>query len=167
MNKLELNQLIESKRKLDEEKSALNFEERLKLWNEIITTERMICKEKEYEYAEPYDFGIKFFTEIKLKTDFNYTFVEIDNLKIKFSGTEELKFGGINDEVFESHEFIGKGIDLCGSFIINNSSWKNRLQKQNSIHDCYDEGYWKKVNHFIIRSKDGEFSCLARDWEIA
>lgn len=163
---VKLNQLIKSKKRLDDERSVLNFEKSLKLWNEIIETERLICKKNGVEYAELYDFGIKVFTEIKLIANFNYAFVEIGELKIKFVGVEELKLGGINDEVFESHAFKGKGMDLCGGFIINNSSWKKKLQKQNSIHNCYDEGYWKKLNHFVIRVKDGEFSCIAKDWRV-
>lgn len=163
---IKLSQLTSSKKSLDEERSTLNFEKWQKLRNEIIEVERTIHKIKGFEFAEPCDFGINSYYKINLIADLNFSIVEIDDIKIKFHGVEELKFGGINDEVFETHEFNGKGIDIFGGFVIKNSSWKSKLQKQNSIHDCYDENYWKKLNHYIIRAKDGEFSCIAIKWEL-
>lgn len=163
---IELNQLIKEKKRIDSERLAENFEKSMLLWNRILGVERLICRNKGVEYAEPYDFGIESFFDMSLDANLNSATIKVNDMAIKFSEVIELCFGGINDELFDSHVYKGMGMDICGSFIIKNSSWVKRLQNQNSIHNCYDENYWIDFNHYIIRVKDGEFSCVAKGWKL-
>ncbi len=165
--KKKLIKLQRQREMLLEQRDASNFDEWLKNHNDMLETERMLCKKEGVMYADIYDFGIKHFLNISVVADFYHTIVKIeDDVVIQFNRVEEFKFGGINDEVIESHELDGSGMDICGSFIVENSIWIDILKKQNSIHNCFDENYWNQLSHYIIRVKDGEFSCVANNWEI-
>ena len=105
-----------------EQRNSSSFDKWVKNHNEILETERLLCKKKGIMYADIYDFGIKYFSNISIVADFNRTLVKIeDDVLIQFNRVVEFKFGGINDEVIESHELGGKGMDICGSFIVQNS----------------------------------------------
>ena len=163
----ELKMLTQEKNKLDAERLSTNFEKSMLLTSKILEVERRISDKKNDEFAQVFDFGIKYFNNIEVTSDFFNTVVKLENdISIKFIGTVELYFGGINDEVFESHQLFGKGMDICGSFKVINSNWIKKLQFQNSIHEGYKSENWKNINHYIIRSKEGEFSCIASSWEI-
>ena len=165
--KKKLMKLQSQREMLIEQRDSSNIDEWVKNHNEILETERLICKNEGVMYADIYEFGIKCYLNISVNADFNRALVMIEgDVVIQFNQVEEFKFGGINDEVIESHELHSKGMDICGSFIVENSNWIDALKTQNSIHNCFNESYWNKLSHYIIRVKDGEFSCIAKGWKI-
>ena len=167
LNKI-LNDLNERMSLLVKQRKGENFEEYLNLSDQVLHAERELCAFKKIEYAIPYDFGISnFFNIYNINGNYNSIIVSIENdIKVNFLAVEESKFGGINDEVIDSHELSKKGMGICGSYIVCNSNWIEKLREQNRIHNNFDEESWKKLKHYIIRTKDGEFSCIASDWKI-
>jgi hypothetical protein len=89
-------------------------------------------------------------------------------LLLEFKHVVELRFGGLNDEVFDAHPLNGKGLGVYGIFVIRNSSWRRCLKDSMSVHPSFSEMWWLGFEHYIIRGKGGEMACLARgcEWRV-
>lgn len=81
----------------------------------------------------------------------------------RFTHSMETRFGGLNDEVLDQHPLYGRGLDICGFFVVKNSEWKSSLQNKMKTHECYNEKFWSEVEHYLFRDKGGEIACLATD----
>lgn len=138
----------------------------LELGRRIEALERELCKVKNLEYVEPVALGIEMGERPVLLSRYGRSFLlngksEAKTEVLVFDHVSEIKFGGINDEVLESHEFFGRGLAVVGEYIVKNSSWKNDLVRKNQVHDNFNPDFWSELNHYLIRTKEGEFSCLA------
>lgn len=163
-NKLKIKYQLQNK--LYAEMKYDNLDNILILENEIFDLERKLRAANGEPYAVPLTFNIDLSGEPKLISDFNNS-VLIFKLKndsfslLEFNTVEELRFGGLNDELFESHELKGSGLDVFGEYEIINSKWIADLKSKNMIHVSFNEKYWQSIRHFLIRTKAGEFSCIA------
>jgi hypothetical protein len=149
---------------LDPLKRQLRTERRL-------TLERELAAAAGDEYAEELAIDVIIGDECYLITGFGEDVALLcgdvgreGSVLFEFKHNEELRFGGLNDEVFESHPLYGKGMDIYGLFIVRNSRWKRELQAGNAVHTCYSEEWWSGFEHYILRGKEGELSCLARSY---
>jgi hypothetical protein len=88
------------------------------------------------------------------------------SIVITFPQTMAMKFGGLNDEVFEGHPLYGNGLAINGCFIVNNSKWLNQLCSGMKLHRAFNHSLWEKMKHFLFRDKDGEFECLATGYSV-
>lgn len=163
--------LREKSDQLRKKRLAGSFEELNLCDIEILNVERSICDLKNEEYAVPIDLGVNVCEPPILVSSYGVAllFIIVDDARtvvLTFDSVEEVFFGGLNDEVFESHELIGRGLDVYGEYLIKNSSLKDNLKEKNKVHDCYDESYWSSLEHYLIRTKDGEFSCLAKSFSL-
>lgn len=78
-----------------------------------------------------------------------------------FTQTRAMKFGGLNDEVFEGHPLYGKGLGIGGYFIVNNSRWLEQIRSGMKLHSGFNHELWDRMKHFLFRGKGGDFECLA------
>ncbi|MEP7123734.1 MAG: hypothetical protein ABJE95_22590 [Byssovorax sp.] len=60
----------------------------------------------------------------------------------------------------------GNGLGVYGLYVVQNSTWRREMLAARS-QDLfnYDESWWSTFQHFILRGKDCELSCLARGYE--
>jgi hypothetical protein len=85
---------------------------------------------------------------------------------ITFNECSSAKYGGPNDEVIEAHPLSRFGLD-CGNFyMLQNSEWKEELQKINSVHDQYDPRNWIGLNHYILVFRESILECLASGYSV-
>jgi len=86
-------------------------------------------------------------------------------LLLCFENTEEIRVSGLHDYT-DTHLLLGKGLGNTGLFVVRNSSWKRSvlaLVAKDALY--FDEGWWAGFEHFILRGKGGELTCLARGVE--
>lgn len=138
--------------------------------------ERKLSKLKGIEYAEPLEIdlpvGFDWHAAFSFRGD-SYLLCDLSgeannlykSVVIRFINAMEARFGGLNDEVFDQHPLYGKGLDICGFFLIQNSSWKLSLQEKMQTHSCYDADLWSSIKHYLFRDKGGEIACLATNLE--
>jgi hypothetical protein len=147
----------------------------LRRWRRILELQRKICEARKEEFAEPIEVDLPVGMEwhAVLGWSFATLLVDLDHpvaghpcAAITFEHVFGSRMESLNDEVFETHPFYGKGLDLAGVFVINNSTWKSAVQKCMSDHPCYDEGVWRGVKHFLFRDKEGDFHCLATGFSV-
>jgi hypothetical protein len=142
--------------------------------------ERRLASIQGEEYAEPldriqvvvgFDWWVHagFGSETLLACGLQRPQGEENSVLFRFGGVVETHFGGINDEVLDAHPLYGKGMDVCGFFIVRNSSWKATVRDAMSRHDAYDARSWDDVTHYLFRDKPGELSCLAKtlEWQVS
>ena len=82
-----------------------------------------------------------------------------------FEHAEEVVFQASNDEL-ENGPFVGRGLDVYGLFHIRNSEWKMGVlatMSERLLH--FDKSWWDGFEHFVVRGKGGELSCLARSYK--
>lgn len=80
-----------------------------------------------------------------------------------FHHAEEVVWRADNDDLDGSAPH--RGLDVYGLFRIHNSEWKRDLSAamlERSLH--FDEAWWDGFEHFVVRGKGGELSCLARNY---
>jgi hypothetical protein len=73
------------------------------------------------------------------------------------------QLGTPNDEVFEGHRLFGKGIDIGGAYLVQNSRWIAELERINSIHSCYNPAFWRRLKHYLFFAKEQTFEFAATD----
>lgn len=81
-----------------------------------------------------------------------------------FENTEEFRVSGLNDDIDE-HPLLGKGLGPYGLYMVMNSRWKSELLVRSSSISPSREAWSSGFEHFILRGKGGELSCLARGYE--
>lgn len=82
----------------------------------------------------------------------------------RFDNTEEFRVSGLNDDV-DRHPLVGKGLGPYGLYMVRNSRWKSELLDAASSESPYRIEWASGFEHFILRGKGGELSCLARGYE--
>jgi hypothetical protein len=81
-----------------------------------------------------------------------------------FKNTEEFRVSGLNDDV-DRHALVGKGLGPYGLYMVKNSRWKRELLDAASSEGPQRVEWASGFEHFILRGKGGELSCLARGYE--
>lgn len=81
---------------------------------------------------------------------------------LTFDSCASTKLGDPNDEVIEGHPLFGKGIDVGGAYIVQNSPWHQELESTNKVHSQYDPALWRSLKHYLLFFKDHTFECVAR-----
>ncbi len=81
---------------------------------------------------------------------------------LTFEDCESMKLGAPNDEVIEGHPLFGKGIDVGGAYMVENSPWLGELEAMNRNHPQYDPAVWRALRHYLLFFKDYAFECVAR-----
>jgi hypothetical protein len=81
-----------------------------------------------------------------------------------FKNTEEFRVSGLNDDV-DRHTLVGKGLGPYGLYMVKNSRWKRELLDAASSEGPQRVEWASGFEHFILRGKGGELSCLARGYE--
>lgn len=84
---------------------------------------------------------------------------------VKFNMCHAYMFGPPNDEAFSGHPLASRGLKPYSSYIIENSSWINTLEKMNSVHPYHSPELFKDCNHFILSFHDSTFECIATNYE--
>ncbi len=142
----------------------------------ILVIERKLSEIRNLEYAEEIDIdlivGFDWYCVSSFRED-TYLVCDLlgdrkDKYKsviFRFTHSVETRFGGLNDEVLDQHPLYGRGLDICGFFVVKNSEWKSSLQNKMKTHICYNEKFWSKVEHYLFRDKGGEMACLATGTE--
>jgi len=85
---------------------------------------------------------------------------------VKFEGSLSYKFGSPNDETLIGHPLYKEGLEACGGFYVNDSSWILELEKINSVHPYHNSEMYKGLKHYILSFKDNTFECIAREYLI-
>ncbi len=135
--------------------------------------ERELCRVRQDEFADALELDLPVgmqWTSVTTLDGQAYLVCELTSgaarsVVFRFKSPVETRMGGLNDEVLESHELFGKGLDVCGFFVVRNSHWKAQMQQAMSVHPCFDPSDWSSMEHYLFRDKAGEFSCLARGYE--
>ncbi len=135
--------------------------------------ERELCRVREDEFVEPLELELTVgmqWTSVATLDGHAYLVCEMASgiaktVVFRFDSPVETRMGGLNDEVIEAHSLFGKGLDVCGFFVVRNSRWRDPMQKAMSIHPCFDPSVWSSMEHYLFRDKGGEFACLATGYE--
>ncbi len=127
------------------------------------------------EYAEPLNFELtvgfdwysfaSFSGDAHLVCNLDKDYAPYQSVIFRFIDSVETKFGGLNDEIIEEHYLYGKGLGLCGFFVVRNSNWKKITKEAMKKHTFYNAKLWSKINHYLFRDKGGDFACLASSIE--
>lgn len=137
----------------------------------LLELERQLCRHRGEEFADELDVKIGVGFEWHVVVGFTSEPVLFcpllkpegakRSVAFEFVESVETSFGGLNDEVLEGHRLYGRGLDVCGFFVVRNSAWKRSVQAAMKRHPSYDEPRWERIEHFLFRDKAGELSCLA------
>jgi hypothetical protein len=80
-----------------------------------------------------------------------------------FAYTDETRLRG--DDDVERNPLVGKGLGPYGLYMVKNSRWKRELLDAASSEGPERVEWASGFEHFILRGKGGELSCLARGYE--
>lgn len=81
-----------------------------------------------------------------------------------FPSFETFKFGAPNDEAIHGHPLYEKGLELYSAQKVLNSSWIDELERQNSVHDKHERGWFLDgLAHYIFTGQDSTFECVVRE----
>jgi hypothetical protein len=147
----------------------------LRRWRRMLELQRRICESRNMEFAAPTELELPIGMEWHALLGWSSATLLVDLYKpvsghpcaaIIFEHVFGSRMEKLNDEVFEAHPLYGKGLDLVGAHVINNSAWKGVVQKCMSDHPCYNEELWRRVKHFLFRDKEGDFHCLATGFTV-
>ncbi len=157
--------------KLFAERSMTNLERINNLDIEILSLERIVCAQRNQPYAEIFDFGSPVLGEPIVISNYKASVLLSEQgsgqvIAIFFYHVQESRLGGLNDEVFESHELAGCGLDVYGEYTVKNSKWIESLRRANSVHPSYSDAFWDDMSHYLIRTKEGEYACVAKSFKL-
>jgi len=83
----------------------------------------------------------------------------------RFRGPCAHMFGPPNDEAFDGHPLVARGLRCFnGMFKVEASSWIRALAKMNSVHSRHDDASYARLGHFILPFKDQTFECVAASY---
>lgn len=78
-----------------------------------------------------------------------------------FPLVETFRFGAPNDEALGGHPLYGNGLQFYSIHRINDSSWIQELEKQNSVHPQHDRAsFLKDHTHYIFTFQDSTLECV-------
>jgi hypothetical protein len=81
-----------------------------------------------------------------------------------FPGYNTFRFGAPNDEAIDGHPLYEKGLELYSAQKVLNSSWIDELERQNSVHDKHERGWFLDgLAHYIFTGQDSTFECVVRE----
>jgi len=69
------------------------------------------------------------------------------------------------DDDVDRNPLLGKGLGPYGLYVVRSSRWKSELLDAASSESPYRIEWVSGFEHFILRGKGGELSCLARGYE--
>lgn len=75
-------------------------------------------------------------------------------------------FGQPNDEAFASHLLADGGLQPCGAFEVENSSWLQGLEMRNRAHPRHDPGLFEQLRHWVWTFHDSVLECAARSYTV-
>jgi hypothetical protein len=82
---------------------------------------------------------------------------------VTFHGCLATQFGYPNDEALAGNPLHRLGLRPYGVFEVNDSSWIDRLSRQNQV--AFPSGSMNGLRHFVITFHDSTFECLASGYE--
>lgn len=161
---------------------------------EVLNLERRLAAAVGDEYAEPFDFPLKWDSGRPrphvLATDNRALLVfslrgtparsvdsrgafpanRIDPSEfwglVEFDGCVSVKLGTPNDEVHSGHPLSGKGLEpYCAQRVVN-SHWLKELEAIHSVHAMYRPETWRNQSHFIFWFHDSTFECIAHSYRV-
>jgi hypothetical protein len=62
------------------------------------------------------------------------------------------------------HPLYGKGLELYGAHIVENSNWLMEAEQINKVHPRYNPEHWKRFKHYLLMFHDERFECLAKSF---
>jgi len=78
-----------------------------------------------------------------------------------FPLVESFRFGAPNDEALGGHPLYKNGLQFYSIHKVNDSSWIQDLEKQNSAHPQHDrESFLKDHVHYIFTFQDSTLECV-------
>ena len=83
---------------------------------------------------------------------------------IEFNKCPYASIGNPNDEVIEGHRLYGRGLEVGGAHIVQNSIKRKELERIAQFHSQYDSSAWRRLRHFVLSFKDTTFECIAEDY---
>jgi hypothetical protein len=86
---------------------------------------------------------------------------------VEFHRCMSAKFGTPNDEVNDGHPLHGAGFVGYRALRVINSPWIAELRSINSVHRCFDSGFWEGLTHYIFGFHDSTFECVAQDFSVS
>lgn len=81
-----------------------------------------------------------------------------------FRNTEIFCVSGLNDD-FDEHPLNGKGLGHYGLYVVRNSRWKRDLLEAAASSGSERKAWSSGFEHWILRGKGGELSCLAKGYQ--
>lgn len=160
----------------------------------VLVLERQLAAAKGEEYAEPFDFPLKWDTGAPMPHlmvsdnsallafllqvpdpawDGSYVTIKSPGDEqpeplalVEFEYCVSAKLGAPNDEVFEGHPLNRKGLDAYTAQRVVNSRWLKELEAINSVHSMYRPESWRDLTHFIFWFHDSTFECVARSYTV-
>jgi hypothetical protein len=83
---------------------------------------------------------------------------------IKFPLVKSFKHGAPNEEALAGHPLYGKGLEFRGVHKVENSSWINSLEQQNSVHPKHERGaFLEGTVHYIFTFQDSTLECVVNE----
>ncbi len=85
---------------------------------------------------------------------------------VEFRGCAAVKLGPPNDEVLRGHPLHGRGLDYYGAYVVANSRWLARADRDQSGPRPVRRGRWTSRRHFLFVFHDEIVEAIARDVEV-
>jgi hypothetical protein len=80
---------------------------------------------------------------------------------VHFPSCHQFKFGAPNDEALGGHPLYVKGLGFYGVFRVENSSWIEQLERQNSVHPSHGRKWFLEgKQHYIFTFHDSTLECV-------
>jgi hypothetical protein len=80
---------------------------------------------------------------------------------VRFGRVMAHMFGPPNDDTIEGHPLAEKGLEPYSIFRIDDSSWINKLEQMNSVHEFHSKSLFQGYIHYIFTFHDSTFECIA------
>jgi hypothetical protein len=72
-----------------------------------------------------------------------------------------IHFGLPNDHAFATHPLAERGLQPCGAFQVENSSWIRALEERNRGHQRHDPKLFAQLRHWVWTFHDTVLECAA------
>lgn len=135
-----------------------------------LTLERELAAAEGAQYAEDEPLSITIGDEWHVVSNSGETILlcgdasNPESAAIQFERVAEVAWR-TNDADLDHGPLLGRGLDVYGLFRVRNSEWRKTVIAAVSEHLLnFDNAWWSELEHFIVRGKGGELSCLAKNY---
>lgn len=86
---------------------------------------------------------------------------------VDFASPLQHMFGPPNDEAFQGHPLMDRGLRPYSAAEVIESSWLRAAERMNAVHPSHDTSqFMADRRHFIFAFHDSTFECIAEGYAI-